>query len=233
MRYLFHGLDKDTGDPVEGRITAPNEDVAAGVLGDQGIVDASLRPEKRSPGAGGAGANAPLLSEALEHALADVGVRISFDQLAHWYQGKSVWVLDRDKISTRVMRLVDEAIGHDESRRDARSRIARVLEELFEDRSNRDSEPPVQSHGEAMDLEAQVSRLTGAIARIEHAMASMSVSALRGGRDEQRRAASRPEAGERTHDEVLVEIFRSNLELIKRVQDSVPLQHVGNRISGE
>ncbi len=84
-----------------------------------------------------------------------------------------------------------------------------------------------------MDLEAQVSRLTGAIARIEHAMASMSVSALRGGRDEQRSAASRPEAGERTHDEVLVEIFRSNLELIKRVQDSVPLQHVGNRISGE
>ena len=233
VRYVFHGLNKDTGDPIEGRITAPDEDVASSVLGDQGIEDVSLRPETHPSGDGAAAAGAPLLSKALEDALADAGLRIGFDQLAHWYQGKSVWVLDRDKIRTRVMHLVDEALGHDEGRRDARDRIARVLEELFEDRSNQVAEPPVQIPVQPTDIEAQVSRLAGAVARMERAMASMSVAARRGGRDERRRMAPGPEARDRTHDEVLIEIFESNLELIRAVQDSVPLSSGGNRTNGE
>ncbi len=65
MRYLFHGLAQDTGDPIEGRITAPNEDVASSVLGDQGIVAGSLRLETHASGDGVASARAPLFSEAL------------------------------------------------------------------------------------------------------------------------------------------------------------------------
>lgn len=228
VRYLFHGLAQDTGDPVEGRITAPNEDVASSVLGDQGIEAVSLRPETHPSTDGAAAASAPLFSDALEDALADAGLRISFDQLAHWYQGKSVWVLDRDKIRKRVMQLVDEAIGHDESRRQQQCRIAQVLEELFEDRSNRDAEPPVRPPVQPVDLEAQVNRLTGAVAKIEQAMASMSVAALRTGRDERRRTAR-----DRTHDEVLIEVFETNLDLVRRLQDSVSLPAVGSRARGE
>lgn len=229
VRYLFHGLAQDTGDPVEGRITAPNEDVASSVLGDQGIVDVSLRAETNLSSDGAAAARTPLFSIALENALADAGLRISFDQLAHWYQGKSVWVLDRDRIRKRVMQLVDEAIGHDESRRQTRSRISRVLEQLFEDRPNRDTESPVQPP----DIEAQVSRLTGAVRRMEQAMASMSAAALRGGRGEQRRTAPGQTDHDRMHDEVLIEVFESNLELLKILQDSVPLPAVGSQASGE
>ena len=221
MRYLFHGLDQDTGDPVSGRIIAPNEDVASSVLDDQGIVEVSLRPETRPPADGAATAGAPLFSTELENALADAGLRISFDQLAHWYKGRSVWVLDRDKVRKRVMQLVDEAIGHDDDCRDARSRITRVLDELFEDRLNRNSEAPVQTPVEPMDLAARVSRLTGVVAKIEQAMASMSVSAQRGRRGVQRRTTPGPEARDMTCDEVLLEVFESNLELIKRLQGSV------------
>jgi hypothetical protein len=45
VRYLFRGLRQQTGEPVEGRVTAPTQDVAHDILRDDGIVADSLTPE--------------------------------------------------------------------------------------------------------------------------------------------------------------------------------------------
>ena len=207
MRYLFRGLKRETGEPVDGRLVALGEDAARDVLGQHGIAVISVRPESSMPGDG---TSAPF-DEALEDALREAGVRIRFDQLPRWHEGRGIWVLDRDRIRDRVMRLVNEAIGHDGSRRHLQTRIAQVLEALFEAPRSVGTQPSTGS----LAIAGEVDRLAAALARIEKAMASMSVAA----RGEPRRALPQraARARNRARDQVLTEIFVSNLELMRAI----------------
>ena len=47
MQYLFRGLRRGIGEPVAGRVTAPNEDVASNVLDGHGIGELLLGPLDR------------------------------------------------------------------------------------------------------------------------------------------------------------------------------------------
>ena len=197
MQYLFRGLRRESGEPVEGHVTVPDEEAAYNVLGDNGIVVGSLTRQ-------------PALARSLDDALDDAGLPVNFDRLARRYRGKTVWVLDRDRIRQRVMKLVDEAIAahprDDEGRLDARRHIAEVLERMFEDRRNLGSQQAVQ---------VQVSHLTSVVGQMEKALASMSRQMRRSGRGGPRRAAS---TRDRARDAVLVEVFETNLALIRGMQ---------------
>jgi hypothetical protein len=120
-------------------------------------------------------------------------------------------VLDRDRVRDRVMKLAKEAIGHDISRRHLLVRLEQLLETLFEARHGAAPQPATDSHA----IAAEVDRLAAALAKMEKAMALMSASA----RGEPRR--SRPHraarARNRTRDELLAEIFESNLELMRAI----------------
>lgn len=207
MQCLFRGLRRGTGEPVAGRVIALNEDVARNVLSQHGIAVVSIMPESELPGDL---AGAPF-DEALEGVLKEAGVRVRFDQLPRWHEGRSIWVLDRDRVRDRVMKLAKEAIGHDISRRHLLVRLEQLLETLFEARHGAAPQPATDSHA----IAAEVDRLAAALAKMEKAMALMSASA----RGEPRR--SRPHraarARNRTRDELLAEIFESNLELMRAI----------------
>src|ERR1700691_4344856 len=47
VRYLFRGLIRDTGKPVEGHVEADHEEFAFHVLANNGIVTESLRPDPK------------------------------------------------------------------------------------------------------------------------------------------------------------------------------------------
>ncbi len=186
---------------------ALTEDAARNVLGQHGIAVISARPESDTPGDR---TGAPF-DEALEDALKEAGVPIRFEQLPRWHEGRSIWVLDRDRIRNRVMKLVHEAIGYDASRRHHLPRIEQLLETLFEATPGAGSQAPADSRA----IAEEVDRLAAALAKMEKAMALMSATA----RSEPRRALpQRPaRARNRTRDDVLTEIFVSNLELMRAI----------------
>ncbi len=196
MRYIFRGLTRETGEPVEGNVTAPNEDVAYDVLGDRGIVVESLR-QASAPARGDAATTAKAAQarvvQGVLHRLSDLPV--DFDQLTSRYQGKRVWVLDRNKICKCVM-------------------IAQELENMSQDRGSPGSERSAPS----VALEAQVSRLATIVEKMQKTMASMSMAMWRGGRGEGRRAV-RGSTRDRTRDGVLVEVFEHTLSLMRRLED--------------
>ncbi len=208
MQYLFRGLRRGTGEAVAGRVSALGEEGARKVLGQHGIAVIAVRLESDMPGDR---TGAPF-DEALEGALKEAGVRIRFDQLPRWQEGGSIWVLDRDRVRNRVMKLVIEAISHDAGRRHHLPRIEQLLETLFEAAQGAGSQPPADSRA----ITEEVDRLAAAMAKMEKAMALMSAAAARG---EPRRALpQRPaRARNRTRDDVLTEIFASNLELMRSI----------------
>jgi hypothetical protein len=221
VRYLFRGSRQQTGEPVEGRVTAPTEEVAHDVLRDDGIVVDALTPEPTADEDAAATDTESRFAEALERALDDAGFGVSFDLVTGRYQGKSVCLLDQDKIRKRVMELVGDAAvddhRDDENRLDTRRHIAQLLEQVLQYRRNLASEPSPQSQA----LEAQVNHIAQALVRIERAMASMSVAARRDGRGQPRRTVSEQAAPDKTHEEVLIEVFQSNLELIRGLEEPV------------
>lgn len=214
MRYLFRGLRRDNGEPVEGRVTAPDRDAAYHILGDHGFVAERLEPDPVQPQDPAASARSAQVAKALESALDEAGLPVSFDALTRRYQGKQVWVLDRNKIRQRVMTLVDEVIAasmHDEHEStEARARIASLLERMFDDRRNLGSSQPA--------VEAQVQHLTSVVGQIEKTIASMSVAAQRGARGDRGRIPAAT-ARDKQRDAVLVEVFESNLALIRALND--------------
>jgi len=177
VRYLFRGLRQQTGEPVDGRVTAPTEEVARNVLRDDGIVADSLQPEPAADEDAAATVTESRFAHALERALDDAGFCVNFDLVTGRYQGKSVCLLDQDKIRKRVMELVDEAVadnlGDDENHLDARRHVA------------------------------------------------MSLAVRRPGPGQPRRTVPGQTAPDRTHDEILVEVFQSNLELIRGLEEPV------------
>ena len=229
MRYLFWGQRRQTGEPVEGRVTAPTQDVALDILRDHGIVADSLKPEPAAGGDAAATVTEPRFAHALERALDDAGFCVSFDLETGRYQGKSVCLLDQDKIRKRVMELVDDAavdnLGDDEDRLDARRRIAQLLEKLLQYRRDLSSERSPQSQA----LEAQVSHITQALGRIERVMASMSLAVRRAGPGQPRRTVPGQTTRDKTHDEVLFEVFQRNLELMRGLEEPVSLPAAGGR----
>jgi hypothetical protein len=232
VRYRFRGLRRDTGEPVEGHVTAPTEDAAYQMLGDNAIVAESLRPDPAAPNGAAAQAKAAQIAGALDRALDEAGLRVNFDQLTRRYQGKSVWVLDRDKIRKHVAKLVDDAIvanlGDDENRQDTRRHIAQVLEKMFQDTQNLGSERSAQS----VSLESEVRRLTAVVGQIERAIASMSLAAraARGGGEP--RTVRADKARDKARDEVLIEIFENNLDLMRGLLETPASQPAGQNQAG-
>jgi len=221
VRYLFRGLRQQTGEPVDGRVTAPTEEVARNVLRDDGIVADSLQPEPAADEDAAATVTESRFAHALERALDDAGFCVNFDLVTGRYQGKSVCLLDQDKIRKRVMELVDEAVadnlGDDENHLDARRHVAQLLEHVLQNRRDPGSERSPQSQA----LESQVNHIAQALVRIEGAMASMSLAVRRPGPGQPRRTVPGQTAPDKTHDEILVEVFQSNLELIRGLEEPV------------
>ena len=229
VRYLFRGLRRQTGEPVEGRVTALTQDVALDILRDHGIVADSLTPEPAADGDAAATVTEPRFAHALERALDDAGFSVSFDLETGRYQGKSMCLLDQDKIRKRVMELVDDAagdnLGDDENRLEARRHIAQLLETLLQKRRNLSPERSPRSQA----LEGQVNHITQALGRIERVMASMSLAVRRAGPGPPRRTVPGQTARDKTHDEVLSEVFQSNLELKRGFQESASPPAAGGR----
>jgi len=200
-----------------GHVEAETEDGAYDILGNNGIVVEGLAPDpertddSRQPG----------LASAIDHALSASSHSVPFDSLQGRFAGKRVWVIDRDKIKTRVLQTVDEVIRQGRTHTDddatTRIRLTEALERLFGD--NRNLTSPVSASQEA--LEVQLNRLAGVVRQLEHAVGAMhsatrwSSGGFAGGRGTggaQRQRRSNPE-----NDDVLREIFETNVALHRRL----------------
>jgi hypothetical protein len=212
-------LRRQTGEPVEGRVTAPTEEAAHDVLRDDGIVADSLQPEPAAGEEAAATAPESRFVQAMERALDDAGFCVNFDLVTGRYQGKSVGLLDQDKIRKRVMELLEDAaadnLGDEENRPDARHHIAQLLEQVLQNRRD----PGSGSSPQSQALESQVGHIAQALGRIEKAMASMSLAVGRSGRVQPRRTVPGQKARDKTQEEVLLEVFQSNLELLRGLEE--------------
>jgi hypothetical protein len=175
------------------------------VLEDHAIIVDMLGPEE----AGG------LFPPTLEEALEEAGLRITFNQMTRVYEGHEVWILDQDKIRGRVMQLACEALGDDEARQPAYRRIEQVLENLYGDKR-----PGAAAAGagesrfaNADEVRSEMKRLMAAIKKLEGELVSMRFRSP--AEREPRRAATKGAPRDRRRDDVLSEIFRHNLELMK------------------
>jgi hypothetical protein len=219
-----------------------------GIVTEQLTADPKPMPAvpQNLPGMGGGAGQLPgpsgQFADALDSALDTSATQIEFDQLTERYRGKRVWVIDRDKIRRRVAQVVDQAItgaqaqiqaGADAG--DLRKTVAEAIEGLFRDNKNitspADQVAAAQNGGggggvaeSSPALEEQVTRLTQVVAQMQGMMAQLS-TAIRnvgsggggggGGGGGRRRFAktARPES-----NEVLMEIFRSNMQLQRGVE---------------
>ena len=79
-------------------------------------------------------------SDPLDRAFAAASQAVDFDAVAQRYRGKSVWVIDRDKIRRQVAGVVDEALKKAEKNDDTgdrvRESVAAALKQLFNDTRN-------------------------------------------------------------------------------------------------
>ena len=210
MQYLFRGLRRGVGEPVTGRITAPNEDAVHRVLESHAIAVDTLGPED----AGG------LFPPTLDAALEAASVRITFDQMARVHEGHGVWTLDQDRIRSRVMQLARGTLGDDEAGQAGRRRIEQALERLYGEKHDAaaTAEPTLVdgNFADADEVRAEIQRLMAAIKKLERELTSMR------SRPAATRAQHRIVTGSTPHDrtqaEVLREIFEHNLELMKLTQ---------------
>ncbi len=217
MRYRFAGLRRESGQSVMGHVEAETEDSAYDILGNNGIVVEGLAPDpertddSRHPG----------LASAIDHALSASSHSVPFDSLQGRFAGKRVWVIDRDKIKTRVLQTVDEVIRHSRMQTEddttTRDRLTEALERLFGD--NRNLTSPVSASQEA--LEIQLNRLAGVVRQLEHAVGSLHTATRwsGGGYADGRRAggAHLQRRSDPENNEVLREIFEANVELHRRL----------------
>lgn len=220
VRYRFTGLRREWGQPVMGHVEAESEDRAYDILGDNGIVAEGLAadPERTDD------SHQPGLASAIDHALAASSHSVPFDSLRGRYEGKHVWVVDREKIKTRVLQTVDEVIR--QSRRQAEDdttthdRLTDALERLFGD--NRNLTTPLTASQEAMEI--QLNRLTDVVRELEHATGAIRSATRRsgggdggnGGNGGPGRAVPRRRL-DAACDDALREIFQMNVQLRRRL----------------
>lgn len=271
MRYLFRGLIRDTGGPVEGHVEAASEEDAYEALSENGVVTESLIPDPKPLNLNEELPASPEFADALESAFDSSSSQVDFDALSERYQGKKVWVIDRDKIRRRVAQVVDAALAlaqqHGEGSGKARERVQNAIQGLFNDtrnlatqrnadslagvRFNADapaaggrfngappppppprgfSAPPAGGVGAAISpgghpgLEQQIARLAGLVKQAEATLTAVAAAARRGGGGgggggPRRRAIAAPGRGEEQNS-VLLEIFKSNLELVRGMQEA-------------
>lgn len=240
MRFLFRGFERETGKPVEGHVEAADTEAAYQVLSEHGIVTETLRDDAKalnvSPTAVGE------FADALDSALDSSSSQVPFDALTERYRGKKVWVIDRDKIRQRVAQVVDSTLAASEANVEsgttARERVADAISGLFHDTRNIASQHNAEiiaqmraivgAAGQGVNsagLTEQIGRLTGVVEQAEGLIAAMS-AALRnvesGGAPRRRYMAAAPSMGPE-QNEVLREIFQSNLELRRLIAKTAPL----------
>src|SRR5579864_424585 len=137
VRYLFRGMIRETGRPVEGHVEAANPDEALMALSDNAIVTESLVPDPKPVNFNEEFPNQPELASAIESAFDSSSSQINFDDLTERFRGKKVWVIDRDKIRRRVCQVVDQALAtseaHGDSAAQSRQRVQQALQGMFAD----------------------------------------------------------------------------------------------------
>jgi hypothetical protein len=223
VRYRFKGIVRTTGQTVEGHAHGDTPDVALQALSDHGIVTESLREDPEPLNMSG---QAQPLSSAIDSALDTAASQVPFDRIADRYKGKNVWVLDRDKIRTRVAQVVDQAIsqatngmsmvGGGLNVNELRATVNEAIGGLFKDNRNLTSQVSADTSGK---LEAQIRRLETMVQRQESLLAQMTIAIGRigsggggGGGWGPRRFAGQS-AGGSEQNAVLLEIFKENLKL--------------------
>ncbi len=144
MRYLFRGMVRDTGRPVEGHVEATAEDDAFNALSQNGVVTESLVADPKPLNLNEELPSAPQFADALDSAFDSSSSQVDFDALNERYHGKKVWVIDRDKIRRRVAQVVDAALAlshlHDEGSNQTRERVNSAIQAMFNDNRNLASE---------------------------------------------------------------------------------------------
>ena len=144
MRYLFRGMVRDSGRPVEGHVEAVTNDDAFNALSQNGVVTESLTPDPKPLNLNDELPSAPQFADALESAFDSSSSQVDFDALSDRYTGKKVWVIDRDKIRRRVAQVVDAALAlshlHDEGANQTRERVNSAIQAMFDDNRNLASE---------------------------------------------------------------------------------------------
>jgi hypothetical protein len=278
VRYLFRGLIRETGGPVEGHVEAPTEEGAFEILSGNGVVTESLVPDPKPLNLAEELPASPEFADALESAFDSSSSQVDFDALTQRYTGKKVWVIDRDKIRRRVAQVVDAALAlaaqHGEEHGKVRERVQSALTAMFADNRNLASErnaesiagmrlgagdsvagfrlntpagpavgaspvrplsftsvgapptpptPQPQFSGGAghPGLETQIQRLSNLIRQAEGTLTAIAAAARRGGGDgggPRRRSIGPSQRGEE-QNQVLLEIFKSNLELVRGMQE--------------
>jgi hypothetical protein len=142
---------------VEGHVEASTEAEGCDTLSRNGVVTESLVPDPKPLNLNDELPKAPEFADALESAFDSSSSQVDFDALTERYQGKKVWVIDRDKIRRRVAQVIDAALAlsalHGEGHDRTRARINSALEGMFSDNRNlaternADSLPGVRFNG--------------------------------------------------------------------------------------
>jgi hypothetical protein len=260
---------------VEGHVEASTEADACHALSENGVVTESLMPDPKPLNLNDELPKAPQFADALESAFDSSSSQVDFDALTERYQGKKVWVIDRDKIRRRTAQVIDAALAlsalNNEGHGQVRERINNALEGMFSDNrnlaternadsiagvrfngGNPNSSPPpppplpprmagyangnsngVHTSGNGngnsfvghAGLESQIARMANLVKQAEAALAAVSAAARRGGGGgggggPRRASVAKGGKGEEQNS-VLLEIFKSNLELVRGMQDPV------------
>ena len=244
MRYRFKGIVRTTGQTVEGHAHGDTPDVALQALSDHGIVTESLREDPEPLNMSG---HAQPLSSAIDSALDTAASQVPFDRIADRYKGKNVWVLDRDKIRTRVAQVVDQAISQATNGmsmmgaaapldvNQLRATVNEAIGGLFKD--NRNLTSPASGDGNR-NLEHVVKRLEAMVQRQESLLAQMTIAIGRigsggggGGGWGPRRFGGQSAGGGGEQNAVLLEIFKENLKL-RGIEIDEPASAAANAAGG-
>jgi hypothetical protein len=216
---------------VEGHVEAQTEQMAHDALSEAGYVTERLWPDPK-PLNQGPTAQAPQFSDALDSALDTSSTQVAFDDLTERYKGKRVWVIDRDKIRRRAAQVVDQAIAmshhEQENAMELRERVADAIKGMFGDNRNIASERPAENPAAApagnaeasTALDQQIQRLNHVVTQAESVLATLAAAARRlgsgGGGGPRRRFV--PQPVNEPQNEVLLEIFKTNLELRSAIE---------------
>jgi hypothetical protein len=152
---------------------------------------------------------------------------VSVDAIAQRFKGKSVWVIDREKIRQRVAQVVDQAIGQSmiggEGPSGARERVGAAINDLFRDSRNLTSQATANNTA----LERQIARLGNVIRQAENLVASMTMAIGRIGTLPRGDGGITPRrynvhaAPQKEQNEVLAEIFKANLDLVRSLDQEL------------
>jgi hypothetical protein len=217
VRYRFRGFIRSTGQPVDGHVQADTVEMGYGALAEHGIITESLTPD---PEPLNLNPQHQPIASAIDSALDTAASQVPFDALTDRFKGKNVWVLDRDKIRSRVAQVVDQALssasvsGGGTDVTAIRASVADAINGLFKDNRNLTS----KVSNTALQMDQQIQRLGSFIRKAESLLAQMTVAISRigtgggGGGFAPRRYGGAPTM-QQEQNKVLMEIFKENLRL--------------------